>query len=88
MSRSSALVTVGPERAPLLCLACRGQLFSEREIKLNTSGMEFFGLEWANRSGTALICDRCSFVYTFAGDGFEMWAPDEGYPGGTVSESG
>jgi hypothetical protein len=50
--------------------------------------MEFFGLEWANRSGTALICDRCSFVHTFAGDGFEMWAPDGGYPGGTVIESG
>jgi hypothetical protein len=88
MSRSSSLVTVGPERAPLLCLACRGQLFSEREIKLNTSGMEFFGLEWANRSGTALICDRCSFVHTFAGEGFEMWAPDGGYPGGTATESG
>jgi hypothetical protein len=65
---------------PLHCLVCRGQLFSDREIKLNTSGMEFLGMEWANRSGTALICDRCSFVHTFAGGGFELWAPSDGYP--------
>jgi hypothetical protein len=65
---------------PLHCLVCRGQLFTDREIKLNTSGMEFLGMEWANRSGTALICDRCSFVHTFAGGGFELWAPSDGYP--------
>jgi hypothetical protein len=65
---------------PLHCLVCRGQLFTDREIKLNTSGMEFLGIEWANRSGTALICDRCSFVHTFAGGGFELWAPSDGYP--------
>jgi len=80
MSRSSSLVTVGPQRAPLHCLVCQGQLFTNREIKLNTSGMEFLGMEWANRSGTALICDRCSFVHTFAGDDFELWVPGDGYP--------
>jgi hypothetical protein len=42
--------------------------------------MEFLGIEWANRSGTALICDRCSFVHTFAGGDFELWAPSDGYP--------
>ena len=80
MARSASLVTVGPQRAPLHCLACRGQLFGDREIKLNTSGMELLGIEWANRSGTALICDSCSFVHTFAGDGFELWDPSGGYP--------
>jgi hypothetical protein len=78
MSRSPRLVTVGPQRAPLHRLVCRGQLFTDREIKLNTSGMEFLGLEWANRSGTALICDRCGFVHTFAGNEFELWDPGEG----------
>ena len=80
MSRSSSLVTIGPQRAPLHCLVCRGQLFTNREIKLNTSGMEFLGMEWANRSGTALICDGCSFVHTFAGNAFELWDPREDYP--------
>ena len=80
MSRSPSLVTVGGDRTPLYCLVCRGQLFTDREIKLNTSGMEFFGMEWANRSGTALICDNCSFVHIFADTTFEMWKPDGGYP--------
>jgi hypothetical protein len=43
-------------------------------------GMEFLGMEWANRSGTALICDRCSFVHTFAGGDYELWVPSDGYP--------
>jgi hypothetical protein len=60
---------------------CRGELFIDREIKLNTSGMEFMGMEWANRSGTGLICDRCSFVHTFADNQFELWDPKRGYPG-------
>ena len=73
MSRSSSLVTVGPERAPLHCLVCRGQLFKDRQIKLNT-------MEWLARYGTALICDRCGFVHTFAGGAVELWDPDKGYP--------
>ena len=80
MARSS-LVTIGPDRVPLRCLVCQGSLFADREIKLNTSGMEFLGMEWANRSGTALICDNCSFVHTFADAQLELWAPDRGYPG-------
>ena len=80
MTRSPSLVTLGPQRVPLHCLVCRGQLFTDREIKLNTSGMEFLGMEWANRSGTALICDRCSFVHTFAGGDYELWVASDGYP--------
>jgi len=80
MSRSGSLVTVGADRSPLHCLICRGQTFADREIKLNTSGMEFLGMEWANRSGTALICDQCGFVHTFAGQAFELWDPGGGYP--------
>ena len=78
MPRSSSLVTVGPERAPLYCLVCQGELFTRREIKLNTSGMEMLGLDWANRSGTGLICDRCGFVHTFVGSEFELWDPTQG----------
>jgi hypothetical protein len=55
-------------------------LFTKREIKLNTSGMELLGLEWANRSGTGLICDRCGFVHTFVGNEFELWDPGAGQP--------
>ena len=38
-------------------------------------------MDWANRSGTALICDGCSSVHTFANKGFELWDPGGGYPG-------
>ena len=79
MSRSS-LVTIGPDRAPLRCLVCQSQQFTDREIELNTSGMEFLGVERANHSGTALIRDLCCFVHTFADNQFELWDPRRGYP--------
>jgi hypothetical protein len=78
MSQSPLLVTIGPERVPLSCLVCRGQRFTGQEIKLNTSGMEFLGMGWANQSGTALICVRCGFVHTFAGKEFEVWVREPG----------
>ena len=37
-------------------------------------------MEWLARYGTALICDRCGFVHTFAGGAVELWDPDKGYP--------
>ena len=37
-------------------------------------------MEWRARYGTALICDRCSFVHTFAGGGIELWDPGKGCP--------
>jgi len=76
----SSLVTIGPGRAPFQCLVCQARHFTAREIMLNTGGMEILGIEWANRSGTALICDRCGYVHTFAGSVFELWKPDRGYP--------
>jgi hypothetical protein len=82
---SACLVTIGQARRPLHCLICQGQLFTSREIKLNTTGMEFFGMEWANRSGTALICDQCGFVHTFADGALELWDPSGGYPASAAS---
>ena len=35
-------------------------------------------LDWANRSGTGLLCDRCGFVPTFIGTEFEPWDPSGG----------
>ncbi|MBO0834012.1 MAG: hypothetical protein J2P28_00665 [Actinobacteria bacterium] len=44
MARSS-LATIGPDRVPLECLVCHGRLFIDREVMLNTGGMEFLGIE-------------------------------------------
>ena len=51
---------------PFQCLVCAGTEFTYREIKLNTSGMSLMGLDWANKSGTGVVCDGCGFVHTFA----------------------
>jgi hypothetical protein len=40
---------------------------------LNTTGAEFFGIEWANRTATALICTDCGFVHEFLGDCLELY---------------
>jgi predicted nucleic-acid-binding Zn-ribbon protein len=49
----------------LACLVCGGEAFLRREIKLQTTGMSFIGLDWANRSGDGAVCRQCGFVHTF-----------------------
>ncbi|MFI9291284.1 hypothetical protein [Streptomyces gardneri] len=47
------------------CLICGGDVFREREVKLNSTGMEFFNMAWANESATGLICRSCGYVHLF-----------------------
>lgn len=49
----------------LTCPFCQHQLFSERPIKLNSTGMSFLGLDWANKSATGLICAQCGHIQMF-----------------------
>jgi hypothetical protein len=58
--------------AALACLVCGGGDFTRREIKLNTTGMAFLDLDWANRSGEGAICRACGYVHTFL-DGDLTW---------------
>jgi hypothetical protein len=62
------------------CLVCQGGLFNTRSIKLNTAGMEFLDLGWANRTSLGVICDNCSYVHEFVGDAIRMWDPETGAP--------
>jgi predicted nucleic-acid-binding Zn-ribbon protein len=75
---ANALVTVRGRE--FTCLVCGGREFGTREIKLNTTGMEFFDLGWANRSSLGVICAACGYVHEFLGDAVELWAVDGGYP--------
>ncbi len=50
---------------PILCLMCGNNTFREREVKLNSTGMEFFNMAWANESATGLICWSCGHVHLF-----------------------
>jgi hypothetical protein len=65
-----------PGGRQLACLVCGEGDFGYREVKLNTSGMSFMNLYWANRSGTGCICSACGFVHTFFGPVEWRDAPD------------
>ena len=57
----------------LTCVICGGDRFTYREVKLTTTGMTFFDLDWLNRSGTGAICDRCGYLHTFVDDRLLEW---------------
>lgn len=57
----------------LACLVCGKGEFSERPVKLNTTGAEFLGVEWVNRTATALICTNCGYVHEFLGDAVKLY---------------
>ncbi|MCZ4410464.1 hypothetical protein O3Q51_16730 [Cryomorphaceae bacterium 1068] len=49
----------------LQCTVCENDKFWFRETLMNTPGMTFFGLEWANKRAQNYICDNCGFVHWF-----------------------
>ncbi|MCH0538527.1 hypothetical protein I3F58_02920 [Streptomyces sp. MUM 203J] len=56
----------------VVCPFCRFDQFWEREIKLNTAGMSFLGLDWANKSATGLVCAQCGRIEMFLGAQIEF----------------
>jgi predicted nucleic-acid-binding Zn-ribbon protein len=44
------------------CPHCGHAEFDEQNILLNTPGMTFFGLDWANRTATVLCCRNCGRI--------------------------
>jgi len=62
--------TIGDKR--ITCLVCGGNEFWDREIKLNTTGMELFDMAWANKSALGLVCAACGYVHEFLGDAVQM----------------
>ncbi|MGW7077737.1 hypothetical protein ACWGH2_23540 [Streptomyces sp. NPDC054871] len=59
------------------CQVCGGDLFREREVKLNSSGMEFMNLAWANESATGLICWQCGYVQLFVNQELRLYRSDK-----------
>ncbi|WP_055699393.1 hypothetical protein [Streptomyces silaceus] len=57
------------------CQVCKGDLFRERDVKLNSFGMEFMKMAWADESATGLICWRCGYVHLFVNPEISLyWA--------------
>ena len=49
----------------LVCPVCGHKEFWKRETLMNTPGMTFWGLDWANRQAENLICDSCGYIFWF-----------------------
>jgi predicted nucleic-acid-binding Zn-ribbon protein len=52
--------------AALRCLVCSAEEFAKRTIKLNTTGMSFMGLDFANVASQGLVCLECGHLTEFA----------------------
>ncbi len=46
----------------LVCPHCHSDGFFEGRRLMNTAGMTFFGLDWAEKEVTILTCGRCGLV--------------------------
>ena len=68
-------VFIRPTQSFLSCHVCGGLLFARREIKMTTTGMTFFDLDWLNRSADGVICVRCGYVHTFLGESHQWVDP-------------
>ncbi|EGQ18149.1 hypothetical protein ABZ756_02875 [Mammaliicoccus sciuri] len=49
----------------LVCPCCQNDTFDKDYRQLNTRGATLFGLDWANRDATILICRQCSYISWF-----------------------
>jgi hypothetical protein len=49
----------------IVCEHCGHKEFNEGQAQLNTAGMTFFGLDWANRTATTLMCDACGRIHWY-----------------------
>lgn len=59
------------------CLVCDGDVFRDREVKLNSTGMELFNLAWANESATGLVCWSCGYVHLFVPGRLKLYRAQE-----------
>lgn len=49
----------------VVCSHCGGAEFEETPAQLNTAGLTFLGLDWANRSARVLVCKNCHHLEWF-----------------------
>ncbi|MEV5343435.1 hypothetical protein AB0K93_33935 [Streptomyces sp. NPDC052676] len=61
----------------ITCQVCRGELFRERGVKLNSTGMEFMNLAWADETATGLICRRCGYVHLFVNRDIQLYEAEK-----------
>lgn len=65
MSKKEILTNVSIEGNKLVCPICNGKQFWTKKTLMNTPGMSFLNLDWANKRATNYICTQCGYVYWF-----------------------
>ena len=63
--RGDGMLEVEVSGKKLVCSVCENATFRERDTLLNTAGLTFFRLDWANKSATTYICSRCGYIFWF-----------------------
>ena len=58
-------VTVEVLDRTLQCVVCQHGEFHKRSAQLNTAGLTFLDLDWANRSADLYVCARCGYIHWF-----------------------
>ena len=66
----AAAQSLGPgqyatEGKEIRCAHCGKNEFAEGSAQLNTAGMTFMNLDWANKSATTLACTKCGLIQWF-----------------------
>ncbi|MEU1596483.1 hypothetical protein ABZ468_27410 [Streptomyces sp. NPDC005708] len=61
----------------ITCQICKGDVFRERDVLLNSAGMEFMKLAWADEKATGLICWRCGYVHLFVDSDIKLYRVDK-----------
>ncbi|MEU6738376.1 hypothetical protein [Streptosporangium sandarakinum] len=64
MSTESRTVTF-PDGRHLTCDTCGNDRFEQHSWKLQTTGMTFMNLDWANRDATCYVCSVCRRIHWF-----------------------
>jgi len=64
-SPGETFVVVGK---PVTCRHCSHNEFIEGRAQLNTAGLTFFKLDWANASAATLTCTNCGLIDWFMCD--------------------
>ncbi len=53
------------EKKQVTCLHCGSKEFTEGIAQLNTVGMTFINLDWADKSAHTLLCSKCGRIEWF-----------------------
>jgi hypothetical protein len=57
---------------PVRCSHCGGERFLKGRAQLNSAGLTFLNLDWANRSAATLACVECGRLEWFLADPQEL----------------